>query len=159
MKTKYLSFCICIFLIDFTSLASAQSNPARIAKINYFDVKELLIEKVLALPEQQELKEDYEDHLARKKADGEKWMKKALEAQKSGQMTISMSDTKDQMKDFELSRKVEDMARDEFAILTEKLFGEQYDLILEGGYSTRIVYSNVAIADLTPKFRQHLIKK
>ncbi len=149
---KVFFFLILTYLFTYSS-ASAET---RLASIIYHTVKDKVVELVLKDPANTELKKQYVAYKKKQEGIGKAFMKQALEAQKTGEMTISLKENEDQMEGFKIEKKVNDLAKDKFTSLLKEHFSKDYDVIIDGGWGNDVYYSNIAIPNLTPKFEQIL---
>ena len=136
-----------LILLSMLSVCRAEEAAIRIAKVDMRALEPLLLEVAFAKPENHDVRDRYAASQERERAlmSGEVKLDEAMAA--------SMSDM------FELKQKVDDMARGELILLIEALFGGRYQVVVDDGFDKGVLYTEVAIPDITPNIRQELLKR
>ncbi len=128
------------------TLCQAADPQVGVAKIDMSELEPLLLEQAFAKPENYEIRDRYVASQERERA----FMSGDEEARKAAR-----SFGFDQ---FEIKPIVEDLAKAELIVLIEDMFGDRYQLIINDGYGGGILYTSIAIPDITPNIRQRLLK-
>ena len=146
-----------ISLLTFLALitSSVGAEPATsVAKVDYRKIDDLLETVVLSNPEHKELREA---HLAaeKKSADAQKKMQEAImKGEKINPMEAGM-----QMMNQGHDKRVSQLCQKYLLALIEETFKGKYKIILKDEYRSSILYTEVAIEDITDIIHQELLKK
>lgn len=151
---KILFSVFTLFLVV-TSISLAEESVVKIAKVDYSEVSDLLEEIVLARPENKELGERF---LAQKKKSDElqEMMQQAiLKGEKINPMEAAsgMMDSRNSGD----RKKIEMLCEKLVLEVIEKAFEDKYQIILKSGYRSSLLYTKVAIDDVTDLLRQELL--
>lgn len=135
---------------------SADDSTVKIAKVEFSKVKDLLIERVFKKSNNIALKKKYEEKKQKKKAQ----MKAIMEAQKKGKFN-PMDFVGDFASDMAGGRNkdVENLAKGELILIIEKLYPKQYKFIYNESYGDSVLFTALAIPDITDNIKQFLLKE
>ena len=125
-----------------------------VAKVDYSEIDDLLERVVLSKPENKELGERY--FLQKKRS--QEQQKKMQEAIMRGEKINPMEAAAGFMNQSEDNEEVENLCQKHLLILMEKLFSSKYDLVFKEGYSSSLLYTKIAVDDVTDLLRQELLK-
>ena len=136
-----------------TSSVFAAENPVSVAKVKYSEIDDLLETVVLSDPKHKELGKEYLE-AKKKSADTQKKIQEAImKGEKINPMEAGM-----QMMNRGNHKKVSQLCQKYLLELIEETFKGKYKIILKDGYSGSILYTEVAIEDITDILRQELLK-
>lgn len=144
MGRAYLAVLV---LLSMLSVCRADEPAIRIAKVDMRALEPLLLEVAFARPANQEVRDRYAASQERERAF------RAGEVDRAEAAHESMMDM------FELRRTVEELARGELILLVEANFRDQYQVVVDDSLGGGVLYTDVAIPDITPNIRQELLKR
>ena len=139
----------------FASFASAQDSSVEVARVDYSKIDDLLHQVVLSQPENKELGERFES----RKAKAEEQQKKMQEAIIKGEKINPMEAAVGMMMESRDSKKVELLCEKHLLEVIQKIAGDKYQLVLKSSYRSSLLYTKVAIDDVTDLVRQELLKQ
>ena len=126
-----------------------------VAKLDYSAIKELLEKVVLSNSDHKELRERY--HAGKEKADAAQMkMQKAI---MRGEKVDPMEAASQMMTQSSDKKKVEMLCEKHLIELMDRLFGDKYDLVLKESYRSGLLYTRVAIEDVTTLAKQELLRE
>ena len=137
------------------SVAPAADDAISVAKINFSEIEDLLQTVVLARPEHEQLRTRFEAGEAKSDAAQMKMQEAIMKGEKIGPMAAA-SNILSQSAD---RKQVETLCEKHLIELLEKLFNEKYDLVLKESYRSSLLYTRVAIDDVTNLVKQELLKQ
>ncbi len=136
------------------SISLAAESQTTVAKINYSEIQALLEAVVLSAPGNQELEKQYKAAKSEQKA-AERRMQKAL---MNGERFDPLEAASGVLNRFSGEPKILLLCEKRLVEVVEQLFKDKYDLILKGGYRSSLLYSRIAIDDVTSLVKQQLLK-
>ncbi len=138
------SIAIAVILCVF-SVCQAGELGVGVAKVDMRELEPLLLEVAFAKPENQRLGDWYAE------------LQEQERAMRSGEVDIEEAARSFVFDRIDNERAVEDLARGELIVLIEDMFGDRYRLVVNDGYGGGILYTEVAIPDITPNIKQRLL--
>lgn len=150
--------CVILIVLALCGNTWAEEESVKVAKLNFYEIQPLLIDLVLSRPENKDLKTKYQAHKEKERIRGEEWMKKSLQAHKTGELKIPMPAGAYDFEGYETEKKVTDLAKAELIRIIQEIFKGQYQLIIQDPTHDVIIYTNIAISDITPNVRQYLMR-
>jgi len=142
-----LSLAIVLSLM-FTSVVSAQDNSVAVARIDYSEVEGLIEDVVLSQPENKKLGERFKA----RRAKSEELQKKMQEAMMRGEKINPMEASLGMMGESRVDKKVEQL-------VIEKTVGDKYQIVFKSSYTSSLLYTKIAIDDITDLIRQELLRQ
>lgn len=136
-----------VLLFSMLSVCHAEEPDLRIAKVDMRALEPLLLEVAFARPANQEVRDRYAASQERERAF------RAGEVDRAEAAQQSMMDM------FELRDTVQGLARGELILLIDAVFGDQYQIVVDDSHGDGVLFTEVAIPDITPNIRQHLLKR
>lgn len=135
---------------------SADDSTVKIAKVEFSKIRDLLMERVLKKSKDSELKKKYEEKQQKKKAQ----MKAIMAAHKKGNFN-PMDFAADFASDIAGGRNkdVENLAKGELILIIEKIYPKQYKFIYNESYGDSVLFTELAIPDITDNIKQFLLKE
>lgn len=148
-------FFIVLFLISSITVSlSAEEPKVHVAKIDYRKIKNLLEEVVLAKTENKMLSSRYKAMKDKARANQKKMQLALMKGEKINPMEAAasaMSNRKDK-------KSVEVLCERYLLLEIEKSFAGKYEIILKSDYNSPLLYTKIAIDDVTDIIRQKLLK-
>lgn len=138
-----------------TNFAFAEEQPGvAVAKVDYSEIDDLLAKVVLSKDGNEELRDRY---YAKEQAakEAQVLMQKKM---MSGEAFDPMEAAKSFMHDDGDKKKVQQLCEKHLLELIEQTFEGQYDLIFKDDYRSSLIYSKIAIDDVTIIIKQELLK-
>ena len=142
-----------VVLLTSISLVSAQA--VSIARIDYAEVDELVEAVVLSRPENKEIAERFKAQKAKEEA-LQKKMQEAIMNGEKVDLTAAATGMIPQSRD---RKKIETLCEKHLLAVIEKTLGDEYDIILKSSYTSSLLYTRVAIDDVTDLIRQELLRQ
>lgn len=136
-----------LVLLSMLSVCRAEEPAIRIAKVDMRELEPLLLEVAFMKPENHGLRDRYAVSQNRERAI------------MSGEVGVDESMGASMMDMFELKQKVEDLARGDLILLIEAVFGDRYQVVVNDSFGGGVLYTELAIPDITPNIRQELLKR
>ncbi len=135
--------------------AYSQDAKTRVAKVDYSEVESLVETVVLAKPENRELGERFKAQVA-KIEEAQKQMQKAiLSGEKFNPLEASLGMHGESRE----SKKVDALCEKHLLELIETTFEGKYDIILRESYHSSLLFTRIAIDDVTVILKQELLKQ
>ncbi len=147
-------FTFLAFFAIITLPITAQESSVSIAKVDYSEVNDLLESVVLAIPEHKNLRDAYLLEKKKSKDAQNKMQEAIMKGEKINPMEAGMH-----MMNRDNSNKVSQLCQKYLLTLIEDIFKGKYKIILKDDYRSSILYTEVAIEDVTDILRQELLKK
>ena len=143
-----------LFLLVVTFAFGEEPPGVSVAKVDYGEIDDLLAKVVLSKKGNEELRERYN---AKEKAakDAQERMQKKIMA---GEAFDPMEAAKGFMHDDGDRKKVEQLCEKHLLELIEQTFEGRYDLIFKDDYRSSLIYSKIAIDDVTAIIKQELLR-
>lgn len=152
MKILSLLF---LTVFAFAPLLHAQETAAKIAKIDYSEIDDLLELVVLARPENKNLSERYIEQQKKQKEAQEKMQEAIMSGEKINPMEAASG-----MMHSRADRKKVGLLCDKLVLeLIEKVVADKYQIVLKSDYRSSLLYSKVEIDDITNLIRQELLRQ
>ncbi|MEE9368263.1 MAG: hypothetical protein V3V05_05305 [Pontiella sp.] len=145
---------LCLLAICLSVSVATADEFASIAKIDFNEIKDLLLDVAFANPQNKEFQEK---HLASKKKHDD-MMKKIMESQRDGK-PIDPYEMAGSMTDLTGTKAIENLARAELILIIEKLYKDQYQLVISKTHQDPVLYTTSPIPDLTSSIKQYLLKE
>ena len=143
-----------LFLLVVT-FAFAEEHPSvAVAKVDYSEVDDLLAKVVLSKKGNEELRDRYYAKEQAAKEAQDLMQKKMM----SGEAFDPMEAAKSFMHDDGDKKKVQQLCEKHLLELIEQTFEGRYDLIFKDDYRSSLIYSKIAIDDVTIIIKQELLK-
>lgn len=140
---------LAFLLFSLCANANAQENQARLAKVDYMAIRELLQQVVLAQPENQELAQRYREYEA---------MMEDVKHKQTSQPPKEWSPPRVFVAN-EAAGEVNLRCEALLKSLIEKNYGERYEAVLRAGDTSWLVlYTKASIDDITEGIRGELMK-
>lgn len=149
MKTLVTAL-VLLFLIS--SPVSAQE--VSVAKVDFTEVDDLLKAVVMSLPANKELGERFKAQQAKEKEAQEKMQEAFMKGKK-----INPMEAASMMLGSDDKKKVEMLCEKHLLEIIEKTMGDKYQIVLKASYSSSLLYTKVAIDDVTDLIRQELLRQ
>ena len=149
-----LSLAIVLSLM-FTSVASAQDDSVAVARIDYSEVEGLIEDVVLSQPENKKLGERFKA----RRAKSEELQKKMQEAIMKGEKINPMEASLGMMGESRVDKKVEQLCEKQLLEVIEKTVGDKYQIVFKSSYTSSLLYTKIAIDDITDLIRQELLRQ
>ncbi|MGF1453020.1 MAG: hypothetical protein ACFB21_13215 [Opitutales bacterium] len=132
-----------------------QGSDVAVAKVDYREIEFLLTSVVLSKSENRALRERYE---AKKQAaaEAQERMQEALASGKfnpsehSGGFSFLLRD--------EDVKRVKQLSEKQLLLVVERIFDDNYDLILKEEHSSSVIYSRIPVDDVTNLLKQELLR-
>lgn len=147
-----------ITLLTFIALiaSSVAEEPAvSVAKVDFDEIDDLLETVVLNKPEHKKLRDEY---LAEKKK-SESSQRKMQEAIMKGEKINPMEAGVKMLSFYKNRKKTSQLCQKYLLEIIEETFKGKYKIILKEDYKSSILYTEVAIEDITDTLRQELLKR
>jgi hypothetical protein len=135
-----------VVLLCAFSLCQADEPQIGIAKVDFRELEALLQEVAFAKPENHEIRDKY---LASKERE---------RAMLSGELDFEEAARGFGLDRMDISNTVETLVLGELIFLIEDIFGDRYQLVVSDSYGRGIIYTEIAIPDITPNIRQRLLQ-
>jgi hypothetical protein len=139
-KSIVLAVVLCAF-----SICRAGEPGMSVAKVDMRELEPLLLEVAFKKPENQLLRDWYAE------------LQEQERAMRSGEVDIEEAARSFVFDRIDNERAVEDLAKGELIVLIEDMFGDRYQLVVNDGYGGGILYTQIAIPDITPNIKQRLL--
>jgi hypothetical protein len=142
------------FLLIATFAFASEGAALAVAKVDYNEIDDLLTTVVLNEKGNEELRDRYN---AKKQAskDAQERMQKAM---MKGEAFDPSEAAHSFMHDDEDKKRVEQLCQKQLLELIEQTFDGKYDLIFKDDYRSSLIYSKIAIDDVTVIVKQELLK-
>ena len=150
---KLTSFLV-VMLLAF-SPAVAQDSATSIAKVDYSEIEDLVEAVVLSRPENKELGERFKSQEA-KAQESQKQMQQAIMAGEKIDLRAAGVGAMGRSKE---SKEVNLLCEKYLLEVIEKLLGDKYQVVLKDNYRSSLLYTKIAIDDVTVLVRQELLKQ
>ncbi|MDQ8209334.1 hypothetical protein QEH52_17535 [Coraliomargarita sp. SDUM461003] len=151
IKSIMIQLLICLLML---SSASAESTKASVAKVDYNEIDDLLVQVVLNMAGNEELGERF---YAKKEA-----AKAAQEKMQSAMMRGEAFDPRaaaaGMMHDDSDQKKVDQLCQKHLLELIERVFEDRYEIIFKDEYRSSLLFTRGAIDDVTMTVKQELLK-
>ena len=144
-----------VLSLSFASFVCAQDSSVQVARVDYSKVEDLLEEVVLSQPENKELGERFKS----RKAKAEEQQKRMQEAIMKGEKINPMEAAAGIMIGSRDDKKVELLCEKHLLEVIEKTAGDKYQLVLKSSYTSSLLYTKIAIDDVTDLVRQELLRQ
>jgi hypothetical protein len=143
-----------LFLLVVTFAFAEEPPRVTVAKVDYSEIDDLLAEVVLSKEGNEELRDRYN---AKEKAakDAQDRMQKKIMA---GEGFDPMEAAGSFMHDDGDKKKVDQLCEKHLLELIEQTFEGRYDLVFKNDYRSSLIYSKIAINDVTVIIKQELLK-
>jgi hypothetical protein len=143
-----------LLLLIVTFAYAEESVGVSVAKVDYSEVDDLLVEVVLGRKGNEELRDRYYAKERASKEAQDQMQKKMM----SGEAFDPMEAAKSFMHDDGDKKKVQQLCEKHLLELIERTFDGRYDLIFKDDYRSSLIYSKIAIDDVTVIIKQELLK-
>jgi len=145
---------LALSIILFHGTVFAQELDSSTAKLNFRKLSELLLERVFAKKDNEEIEKRYQEFLERQKM-GIKKMQEAFASGNYNPMEYTKTVLPGIMQD---QKKIDNYAKAELLIVIEELYPNRFKLIINETYNEPILYTSFIIPDITPNIKQYLLK-
>jgi len=153
MKPLYL---IIISLFITSHLVHAEGKP-RIAQVDYSEINDLLEKIILSKPENKDLANRYLEKERKDQENQDQIQKAILRGEKFDPLKMA-KEVMGNSKGREDSKEVEQQSEKYLLSVIENKFKGEYDVILKKSYRNNMIYTKIAIEDITDILRQELLK-
>lgn len=143
-----------LLLLMVTLVYAEESAGVAVAKVDYSEVDDLLVEVVLSKKGNEELRDRYFTKEQAAKEAQDRMQKKMM----SGEAFDPMEAAKSFMHDDGDKKKVQQLCEKHLLELIEQTFDGRYDLVFKDDYRSSLIYSKIAIDDVTIIVKQELLK-
>lgn len=144
-----------ILLLLAATFAYAEQSPSvSVAKVDYNEVDDLLVQVVLSKKGNEELRTRYNAKEQATKEAQDRMQEKMM----SGEAFDPMEAAKSFMHDDADKKKVEQLCEKYLLKLIEQTFDGRYELVFKDDYRSSLIYSRIAIDDVTVIVKQELLK-
>ena len=150
---KLTSFLV-VMLFAFSPVV-AQDSTTSIAKVDYSEIEDLVEAVVLSRPENKELGERFKAQEA-KAQESHKQMQQAIMAGEKIDLRAAGVGAMGRSKE---SKEVNLLCEKYLLEVIEKLLGDKYQVVLKDNYRSSLLYTKIAIDDVTVLVRQELLKQ
>jgi hypothetical protein len=133
---------------------AAESEHVAVAKVDYSEIDDLLTAVVLNEKGNEELRERFNSKKRAAKEAQERMQKKIM----SGEAFDPTEAAQSFMHDDDDQKKVEQLCEKRLLQLIEQTFDGKYDLIFKNDYRSSLIFSKIAIDDVTVIIKQELLK-
>lgn len=165
--TKIKTAVFAVFLSILVSSCSSESDSrgkcrninsltGKVAKVDLYELDELLIQVALKREENADLREIFKRHKDHERTRMSSSLDALTTPGKSMKEFVEDMTSRENNKDSEV---LEEIGESELALTVEKLFGEQYDMIFFESYDENVLYSKIRIHDITPQVLLYLRKQ
>ena len=151
MKLIMTPSLICLMLL---SVATAENSKAQVAKIDYQEIDDLLVQVVLNMEGNEELGERF---VAKKQA-AKDIQEKMQAAMMRGEAVNPMEAVGGMMHDDADQKKVDQLCQKYLLETIERVLDSKYDVIFKDDYRSSLLYTRSAIDDVTIIIKQELLK-
>ena len=134
--------------------ASTENLNASVAKIDYNEIDDLLVQVVLKVEGNEELGERY---FAKKQA-AKEIQEKMQAAMMRGEAVNPMDAGASMMHDDADQKRVDQLTQKYLLEVIERVFDGKYDIIFKDGFRSSLVYAKAPIDDVTIIIKQELLK-
>lgn len=134
--------------------ATAGDSTASVAKVDYNEIDDLLVQVVLNVEGNQKLGERY---YAKKQA-AKATQEKMQAAMMRGEPVNPMEAAANMMHDDADQKKVDQLCQQYLLEMIERTFDDQYEIIFKDNYRSSLLYARTAIDDVTVVIKQELLK-
>ena len=151
MKLIITPILICLMML---SAAAAENSKTSVAKVDYDEIEDLLIKVVLTMEGNEGLGERFN---AKKKAAKEA-MDKMQAAIMAGESVNPMAAATGMMHNDADQKTVEQFCQKYLLEMIERVFAGKYEIIFKDDYRSSLLFTKVAIDDVTIIIKQELLK-
>ena len=143
-----------LLLLIVTFAYAEESSGVAVAKVDYSEVDDLLVKVVLNREGNEDLRDRYYTKEQAAKEAQDRMQKKMM----SGEAFDPMEAAKSFMHDDGDKKKVQQWCEKYLLELIEETFDGRYDLVFKDNYRSSLIYSKIAIDDVTIVIKQELLK-
>ena len=143
-----------LFLLITTFTFATEGAVVAVAKVDYNEIDDLLTSVVLDEKGNEELRDRYN---AKKQASKDA-QEKMQQAMMKGEAFDPSAAVQSFMHDDDDQKRVEQLCQKQLLELIEQTFEGKYDLIFKDDYRSSLIYSKIAIDDVTVIVKQELLK-
>jgi hypothetical protein len=143
-----------LFLLVATFAFAEEIPNVSVAKVDYSEIGDLLEKVVLSKQGKEELRDRYYAKEQAAKEAQDRMQKKMM----SGEAFDPMEAAKSFRHDDGDKKKVQQLCEKHLLELIEQTFEGRYDLIFKDDYRSSLIYSKIAIDDVTILIKQELLK-
>jgi hypothetical protein len=143
-----------LFLLVATFAFAEEIPNVSVAKVDYSEIGDLLEKVVLSKQGKEELRDRYYAKEQAAKEAQDRMQKKMM----SGEAFDPMEAAKSFRHDDGDKKKVQQLCEKHLLELIEQTFEGRYDLIFKDDYRSSLIYSKIAIDDVTTLIKQELLK-
>jgi hypothetical protein len=151
MKYIITPILICLMII---SAAAAENPKVSVAKVDYNEIDDLLIEVVLRLDGNEELGERFQA----KELKAKEVQDKMQAAIMKGEPVNAMAAAAGMMHNDADKKKVDQLCEKYLLEMIERVFEDKYEIIFKDDYRSSLLYTRAAIDDVTIIIKQELLK-
>ena len=137
------------------SLPLASAQTVEIAKVDYSRVGDLLQAVVLSQPENKELGDRFKAFKAKEKELQDKMQESIMKGEKINPMEAAAG----MFNESRAEKKVEVLCEKHLLEVIEKTVGDKYQLVFKSSYRSSLLFTKVAIDDVTDLVRQELLRQ
>ena len=144
-----------LVLLVIPAAVSAEEGQNGIAMVDFYDLQDLLLERVFSRKGNEGLREEYQKIQEKEQKSRQKMMESIQSS------TFNPMEYADEMmgETRTTKKKIEELARGELIRTIEELFAGKFRVILNDTYGNDILYTSITIPDLTPNVRQYLLRE
>lgn len=151
-----------LFVFSFAVSISLAEPEAKVASVDFRELKPLLLELAFANGKNQELQKKYQagkDSQEKMVKAMQKLMASGGQKKEEGPSYSELVSEETGTSRIEVDKKVGNLARAELIKIIELIFEKKYDLVINRDYSDPVLFTELAIPDVTANVRQYLLKQ